>query len=566
MSSREKHSAKASSLSKWCDVCWQPPNFRNMTFQTCSECGVGVHNECYGICGTPEVMRAHPDWHCLACRAVGSRVTLRDEAVLGDSPNSSTENLLTVTITERPTECCLCSVDDGKEWMHAMHPIYDRAGRTARPLMLPPTRDRPLKRPAWAHTLCCYGIFTHPETKGCVFACFTDGSFLGEEDDNVEEQTENEFPTGSSLQRKDPDDHSVHHFTYSLPGGDKRTQLWSDRIREHQRFLRCCICRRTDKFASSYRIPMLCSANQPYELRRFRQRQDSASTAPPTHTKRPKTKPCSTAMHIGCAIWGRNANLELSSCRRVFYTSGQTDASGEVVHPTLIQVYCPTHALELQERMLAYAVDDDDAAGDDENRAISTTLLNYPPGSLVEPQQVIVAERTTGATLIASKNKTMYKNQSIDRKKDNDLHSGGIASIEGVTNDDGKDDQPVNKSGQSKQSNDVVPSNPDELLTKTIVNEIVDAELRGEDHCDALVKSAMAKWGDQVKRQVSNNEQFWERVYARLLERIDYSSQETNWTVNENYRSKVAVVTNFKTWDTLKVLSVGQPPVEFDKS
>ena len=216
--------------------------------------------------------------------------------------------------------------------------------------------------------------------------------------------------------------------------------------------------------------------------------------------------------------------------------------------------------------MLAYAVDNDDAAGDDENRATSTTLLNYPPGSLVEPQQVIVAERTTGATLIASKNKTMYKNQSIDRKKDNDLHSGGIASIEGVTNDDGKDDQPVNKSGQSKQSNDVVPSNPDELLTQTIVNEIVDAELRGEDHCDALVKSAMAKWGDQVKRQVSNNEQFWERVYARLLERIDYSSQETNWTVNDNYRSKVAVVTNFKTWDTLKVLSVGLPPVEFDKS
>jgi hypothetical protein len=205
-----------------------------MTFQICRDCGVGVHNECYGICGTAEVMRAQPQWRCLACRAVGTCVTMRD-----DDPDGFTDAaasikraiLLTVAITDRPTECCLCSVDNGKEWMHAMHPMYDRAGRTARPLQLSPTRNYPKKRPAWAHTLCCYSLFTHPETSGCVYACFSDGSFQGnggnqyadgdDDDDGENNEEKDDFPIHSSLLSKDPEDESVHHFSYSLPGIDK---------------------------------------------------------------------------------------------------------------------------------------------------------------------------------------------------------------------------------------------------------------------------------------------------------------------------------------------------------
>jgi hypothetical protein len=61
----------------------------------------------------------------------------------------------------------LCSINDGKDWHHAMHPISDHYGTTGHQLLLPPNIDHAEHCLAWGHTLCCFTINSHSQMSGC---------------------------------------------------------------------------------------------------------------------------------------------------------------------------------------------------------------------------------------------------------------------------------------------------------------------------------------------------------------------------------------------------------------
>lgn len=229
-----------------------------MCFQQCKKCGVGVHNECYGL---PSTAAANPDFVCWACAAVGTtvRVRRRDE---------KTGQRLALKVTQRPTECCLCSVDDKNDWYHAMHPIYDHYGVTGRQLLLPPDRDHSEPRLAWGHTLCCFAINSYSQTSGCVYGCTADGTYddnQGDDDDDDDDNNSDTSSANSDLQRNDSsddddDDDTIHHFVYCLRKSGQPDNQWTKVIRELQQ-LKCSICGEDDRPDSSFRIPVQCCAN-----------------------------------------------------------------------------------------------------------------------------------------------------------------------------------------------------------------------------------------------------------------------------------------------------------------
>ncbi len=49
-----------------CDICNQPDGHFRKNMQICSECGVAVHEECYGLSNSSEG-RKYPAWKCHAC-------------------------------------------------------------------------------------------------------------------------------------------------------------------------------------------------------------------------------------------------------------------------------------------------------------------------------------------------------------------------------------------------------------------------------------------------------------------------------------------------------------------
>lgn len=232
----------------FCDVCWGSNGKRGMTLQTCRTCGVSVHNECYGIEGN-EVSKKNPNFQCWACLAVGMTIKARERDPIS-------QEHIEYPITSRPTECILCGVDDGSEWMHAMHPIYDYHGVKGRQIVLPAT-DRKPTRLAWAHTLCCFTINVAPKTAGCVYGCTQSGDYGGDDDDNDinddDNDSDNSINTYLDMDLEDPSDVSIHHFVYVLP--DRKTgqgDQWTKSI-EKQQALKCQLCGNYD--VSSYHIP-----------------------------------------------------------------------------------------------------------------------------------------------------------------------------------------------------------------------------------------------------------------------------------------------------------------------
>lgn len=143
----EKAERKTLPVKFKCDVCEKPdgkPNIQDVLMR-CKSCGVCVHQTCYGKKVTE---KADPDWLCWACEAVRDG---REE--------------------KRPTECSLCSVEHG---IHAMHPLFDKAGPQGKQKILRATEARGGKpeRKAWVHTLCAYYVNSYKNTLGCVFGQF----------------------------------------------------------------------------------------------------------------------------------------------------------------------------------------------------------------------------------------------------------------------------------------------------------------------------------------------------------------------------------------------------------
>jgi hypothetical protein len=199
-------------MTPFSDVCWGGEGMRGMVLQKCKTCKVEVHNECYGIVGN-EVYKRNPNFECWACKAVGTTLEVRER-------DPKTTERIEYKVTDRPTECILCSVDDGRDWMHAMHPIYDDCGRSGRQLVVPEENNKP-KRLAWGHTYCCFGINSHESTAGCVFGCTQDGAYSGE-DDEVARDDDSSINSDLDVDLDDPSDESIHHFVYVLSKNNVR--------------------------------------------------------------------------------------------------------------------------------------------------------------------------------------------------------------------------------------------------------------------------------------------------------------------------------------------------------
>jgi PHD-finger len=248
----------------FCDLCWGLDGKLGRILQTCQSCGVSVHKECYGIEHKNKKNKKKKNdttncynFTCWACLAVGTFVKVRERDPIS-------QQRIQYNISSRPTECMLCSVDDGNQWYHAMHPIYDDYGKNGRQMVLPAVGDKP-KRLAWAHTLCCYTINSiDSPTTGCVYGCNQAGEYDGDDDgididegndENDGQGDDDDNSSVNSTLRSTKNDRSVHHFVYALP--DRKTgqhTAYSTRIKEYQG-LTCTICRRSDKPSTSFRIP-----------------------------------------------------------------------------------------------------------------------------------------------------------------------------------------------------------------------------------------------------------------------------------------------------------------------
>ena len=224
-----------------CDMCLAVDGANGFRLLQCRVCHVRVHDECYG----------HPPTHqsdasgcgdasssfwftCWACQAVDSVVKFRER-----DPDSNER--LQYVVHERPTECCLCSVDDGMSIPHAMHPLFDDYGEKARQIRLAPSTKGSVlgkrfnnnnntcttcttslpARPAWIHTLCGMALSTS-KAGGFVYGCSKDGDYGGEADDEEEDDPQrlvwdDAVSVNSALANDDDDDenHYLHHFVWT---------------------------------------------------------------------------------------------------------------------------------------------------------------------------------------------------------------------------------------------------------------------------------------------------------------------------------------------------------------
>ena len=222
---------------------------------------------------------------------------------------------------------------------------------------------------------------------------------------------------------------------------------------------------------------------------------------------------------------------------------------------------------------------------ENDGTAAVATVLRYPAGFAIEPQSTATANAKGSAsvtTVRSSGNRrsastqpgTNCSSERAFRSDDEKESDTGVTTKPKDMHDD--NDVPraavpgkhsFHNNGHRKESNSIEQLVPGDVrLAQTIVNEIVEAELRGDDHCEVLLESALVKWGGQVIRQVPDAGQFWDRVNAMLLQRIDYSVEETKWTDGGDAKRTVNI--NLSEWDTFEVLSLGFPPApaECDKT
>jgi hypothetical protein len=313
-----------------CDLCYGRDGFREMKLLTCPDCGVAFHCECYGV-DTDVVGDTHnKEYTCGACRSVGTFLRGRDH----------TGREHAILQTTRPTECSLCSVDEGIAVPHPMHPLYDNHGASGKQIVLPPDKKtgKP-RRLAWVHTLCAMSITSHSSTGGCVYGCDADGKY---KDTAIEQEGDG---NNNNNKKDNPDatkrDQSVHHFVFChKEKKDDPDSLWTQTIRERQA-LKCTLCGANDKNDDagtnvSYRIPVQCSANDPAEFQKFKGAHNGL-----------RGGRCFVPVHVGCAQWHKNDAGEYPSVTRVYFFPG-TAQTTDVCAPPVINIFCDLHAQDLQ--------------------------------------------------------------------------------------------------------------------------------------------------------------------------------------------------------------------------
>ena len=353
-SSKAAHANSSTTLGK-CDLCTKKDGFQGMKLLRCRECGVCVHETCYGLPPSDDKdVSGHnaTKWICNACDAVGKTVVVSRKG----------HPMKTMKQTSRPTDCALCPVIDGQNvaegvhpW-HAMHKLFDTHGPNGRQLVLRADHKRKLpERLGWVHSACAYGIASSRIAAGCVFGCLADGTYEGDgNSDDEKEMSSDEEPfaeesewigvkkgrrgSGSSPPRKkkkksDDDDSNydtdaIHHFVI-CGKEDGQDTWWSNTIKEC-RSLRCFLC--GNSHCPPTHIPLQCRANDPDEFFEHKPRHKDKS-------------PCFTALHVGCAR-GWDSRFPAPH-RRVYFFPGSPGANGE--QPPVSEMYCSRHAKEVHD-------------------------------------------------------------------------------------------------------------------------------------------------------------------------------------------------------------------------
>lgn len=326
-----KISKKDKKVPGYCDICQMSDRFKDMALLQCQDCGVHVHDRCYGIDETKYGQRNFK-LTCWACLAVGTKVKVREK-------DPFTNKRRVFPQPRRPTECCLCSIQDG---VHAMHPVFDSHGTRGRQILLPPDDETGARKLAWCHTLCALTINSVRPTKGCFYACTSRGFYSSDDLEHISD---------SESVNSDLADEAVvanqHHYVYwghyeRLRG--EEVDDWGKKFYVAKSSkLRCSFCGKDDdkmimldgkEMFSSLRIPLQCTAKNRDEFEDFRKYHGGY-------------EPCYQALHAGCAMWGCNEDGEKSNIRRLYYFPGLEHSTKKIEKYPVVECYCDLHAKDL---------------------------------------------------------------------------------------------------------------------------------------------------------------------------------------------------------------------------
>ena len=361
-----------------CDICnrgdgksrEEQATRRNM--QECRDCGIKVHETCYGM---PNTNAKDPDFRCHACKAVG-------RTILVSKPH---QEVKTMAQRKRPVACALCPIKTGP---HAMHPLYDVNGTEGRQVV---NKNNEL---AWVHTLCAMYISSY---NGYVYGCDRDGKAYDADADTTEDTSK--APDGMSstaegreitavstaeggentaaISAAEDGEITAVSTAYFVIGGKEtgKDADWAKETRSNILNARrgvCFICNKKDNIHGVLRIPVECSAgskNEPQQLIDDRKNADEICTKP---------------MHVGCARWGLTSRGEPARYRRVFYYPGLPAQTNESTTNALksglldnkVACYCNKHAKQLKEgqdirkryeRKRRMVIEEEDEDGEEEN-------------------------------------------------------------------------------------------------------------------------------------------------------------------------------------------------------
>ena len=365
-STEQKVQCKPVTLKGKCDICRKKDGHQGHNLQQCKDCGLKVHELCYGLITTDG---KNPDFICHACKAVGTQIEVNVPSSIGPITSKKKKREY-MTQDKRPTECILCSHDDGS--IHAMHPIWDTHGEDGRQLVLPKTRYGE-KRLAWAHTLCASFICSNKETAGCVYGLDSNYEYHtgdDEEDSEKDDSDEEDVSGDDSGGEQDGSGNSEHNVDsvsdtksttddedVNLSGVSAyaiAAEPFDDYVAiiNQYRKLKCIFCGNDDK--KSLRIPVQCVVNdeKPHaEYFEFKEwRQNHAKQHAESGFCEDREAVCSVAMHVGCARWGADLeNVAGKAAHLVYFYTGrqQGDDDTEVFGEPVANCYCPAHAREV---------------------------------------------------------------------------------------------------------------------------------------------------------------------------------------------------------------------------
>ena len=387
-----------------CDICMKAHNHVKMKLLTCLRCEVSVHGDCYGLPTYQE-----RDFVCWACQSVGQEIPIED--VPEDSTEAKQDEYRCIKQRKRPWICELCHhnpvIDNniGGDWdlptPHAMHPLYDTHGLSARQKVVVADVDKhgqplekPKKRLAWAHSLCAFMLSKHNLLYGV--------QANGTTHDGVEEDDTDERPPNIYLRKvdqliQDDGDYGeaapLHHFVYptkriqtqlrhppqsktgdtetddtkrttrsaSDPNAPTRTvrqkmaTVKALQLMEEYKTQTCCLCKpevengndnsgtARARIGGKLQIPIQCSANDADEYKKYRF----------THRSTLKDdEVCTVPMHVGCARWGSSIRAlgtdeaagGAPKTRVLFFPGNDT-------HPDPVKLsYCALHAKDMSKK------------------------------------------------------------------------------------------------------------------------------------------------------------------------------------------------------------------------